>query len=211
MSHHRTNIYFSLLIHLSLLSLSRTQSSDGDPCPNVVERSRWGARPWRNVNYLVTPLLHVVVHHTQTPDCDRSDECADLVKSIQNYHMNDLKLDDIGYSFLIGGDGNVYEGAGWYNEGKHTRGYDRKSVSLAFIGNFQKAFRNSTMGITIDKNPSEKSLKAAHDLVACGKRQGFLRQNVKVYGARQIINTDSPGNKLFARIKNWPEWSEIHS
>ena len=39
--------------------------------------------------------------------------------------------------FLIGGDGNVYEGVGWMKEGAHTYGYNKKSVGLAFIGNFQ--------------------------------------------------------------------------
>jgi hypothetical protein len=29
---------------------------------------------------------------------------------------------DIGYSFLIGGDGNVYEGRGWDRVGSHTIG-----------------------------------------------------------------------------------------
>jgi hypothetical protein len=31
---------------------------------------------------------------------------------------------DIGYSFLIGGDGNVYEGRGWDRLGAHTEGFN---------------------------------------------------------------------------------------
>lgn len=31
--------------------------------------------------------------------------------------------DDIGYSFLVGQDGNVYEGRGWHHVGAHTQGY----------------------------------------------------------------------------------------
>jgi len=46
-------------------------------------------------------------------------------------------------SFLIGGDGNVYEGCGWTREGAHTYGYNKKSVGIAFIGNFErKCYRN---------------------------------------------------------------------
>ena len=40
-------------------------------------------------------------------------------------------------SFLIGGDGNVYEGTGWSKEGAHTYGWNKKSLGLVFIGNFQ--------------------------------------------------------------------------
>lgn len=39
-------------------------------------------------------------------------------------------------SFLIGNDGNVYEGAGWNKVGAHTLGYNRKSIGIAFIGDF---------------------------------------------------------------------------
>lgn len=41
------------------------------------------------------------------------------------------------FSFLIGGDGNVYEGAGWHKVGAHTRGYNTRSLGIAFIGNYQ--------------------------------------------------------------------------
>lgn len=40
------------------------------------------------------------------------------------------------FSFIIGGDGNVYQGAGWHRQGAHTRGYDNVSMGIAFIGNF---------------------------------------------------------------------------
>lgn len=39
---------------------------------------------------------------------------------------------------MVGGDGNVYEGTGWSTEGAHTIGYNRKSIGIAFIGNFQR-------------------------------------------------------------------------
>lgn len=41
------------------------------------------------------------------------------------------------YSFIIGGDGNIYEGAGWHKEGAHTYGYNKKSIGIAFIGDFR--------------------------------------------------------------------------
>ncbi len=37
-------------------------------------------------------------------------ECIAMLKAIQKFHMEERKLDDIGYNFIIGGDGNVYEG-----------------------------------------------------------------------------------------------------
>lgn len=39
-------------------------------------------------------------------------------------------------SFLIGGDGNVYEGAGWHRQGAHTLGYNKISLGIGFIGDY---------------------------------------------------------------------------
>ena len=43
---------------------------------------------------------------------------------------------DIGYSFLVGGDGNVYEGRGWTHVGAHTQGYNSKAFAASMIGSF---------------------------------------------------------------------------
>lgn len=43
---------------------------------------------------------------------------------------------DIGYSFLIGGDGNIYEGRGWNVLGAHTQGYNSVGYGVCFIGSF---------------------------------------------------------------------------
>ncbi len=45
---------------------------------------------------------------------------------------------DIGYNFLIGGDGNAYMGRGWDRVGAHTVGYNDISVAFSLIGNFEE-------------------------------------------------------------------------
>jgi N-acetylmuramoyl-L-alanine amidase len=42
---------------------------------------------------------------------------------------------DIGYNFLIGEDGNVYEGRGWDEVGDHTFGYN-----FASLGKYKKSY-----------------------------------------------------------------------
>jgi hypothetical protein len=39
---------------------------------------------------------------------------------------------------LIGEDGRVYEGRGWDKVGAHTLGWNKISVSFAFMGNFEE-------------------------------------------------------------------------
>ena len=50
---------------------------------------------------------------------------------------------DIGYSFLVGGDGNVYEGRGWSYVGAHTQNYNSKSFAASMIGSFESSLPNS--------------------------------------------------------------------
>lgn len=45
---------------------------------------------------------------------------------------------DIGYSFLVGGDGNWYEGRGWNVTGAHTQGFNSVGYGTCFLGNFME-------------------------------------------------------------------------
>ncbi|GIY57238.1 peptidoglycan-recognition protein 1, partial [Caerostris extrusa] len=96
-----------------------------------------------------------IVSHTVTAECLSKESCANIMRSMQNHHMK-LGWGDIGYNFVIGGDGRVYEGVGWTREGIHTYGWNKKSYGIAFIGNFMKA------------KPNDKMLKAARSLIVCG-------------------------------------------
>ena len=40
-------------------------------------------------------------------------------------------------SFLIGGDGNVYEGRGWNVQGAHTSNYNDVGYGYCFIGSYK--------------------------------------------------------------------------
>ncbi|KAG0418338.1 hypothetical protein HPB47_004938 [Ixodes persulcatus] len=60
---------------------------------------------------------------------------------------------DIGYNFLIGGNGLVFEGRGWDYVGAHTVGFNNKSVSLGFVGDYS------------DKVPNIEMLQAAVRLI----------------------------------------------
>lgn len=183
-------IFILLLLHIC-------SAGKCENCPKIIKRGQWSTVPVKNVNYLIVPVPYVIIHHTVTPECNTKTECVSRVESIRSYHMDINGWHDIGYSFLIGGDGNVYEGSGWNREGAHTYGWNKKSVGIAFIGNFQ------------DKTASSKMLNAAHKLILCGKSQGMLRENVRVIGAKQVVAIASPGLELYGQIQDWPEWASL--
>lgn len=109
--------------------------------------------------------------------------------------MNTRKWNDIGYNFLIGGDGNVYIGRGWNIEGAHTRGHNKRSVSIAFIGNFDSI------------EPPLRQLCAAKNLIAEGIDKSVLSDDYSLYGHKQLVSgTQSPGAALYQIIKTWSHW-----
>lgn len=54
--------------------------------------------------------------------------------------MNQKGWKDIGYNFLVGEDGNIYEGRGWGKHGAHSTPYNSKSIGICMIGNFVGKF-----------------------------------------------------------------------
>ncbi|CAG2175552.1 unnamed protein product, partial [Oppiella nova] len=84
------------------------------------------------------PVSHVFIHHTLNPDqCHNQAECVAAVQRVQNWHMDGRHWCDIGFNYLLGGDGRIYEGRGWYAVGAHTLGMNDKLVAIALIGNYE--------------------------------------------------------------------------
>eukprot|EP00057_Strongylocentrotus_purpuratus_P029502 XP_011683976.1 PREDICTED: peptidoglycan-recognition protein SC2 [Strongylocentrotus purpuratus] len=139
-------VFASFACHGSLVETEDVSISEADPvalqkkyavgCPRIISRSEWGARSPKSTSNLVTPLPYAVVHHTDGSSCSTEASCMSQVRGIQNYHMDSNGWDDIGYNFLIGGDGNVYEGRGWNYKGAHASSYNSYSLGISMIGRF---------------------------------------------------------------------------
>lgn len=120
---------------------------------------------------------------------------VNIVRNIQDYHVQTKRWFDIGYNFMIGRDGSVFVGRGWLYQGAHSRDYNRGSICIAFIGNFNNEI------------PSYESLIAAQRLIERGVELGRLDKNCRVYGHCQVILTESPGIHLYEAIQTWDRWS----
>ncbi|CAL8105802.1 unnamed protein product [Calicophoron daubneyi] len=162
----------------------------------IVSREQWGAQAPRTAHTKITgAVTYAFIHHTATPSCTGEASKA-RVQSIQNHHMNTNKWDDIGYSFLIDGDGVVFQGRGWGVVGAHTKGYNSQGYGIAILGNFATA------------SPSAEALESAKRLIAAGVSDGYLRSDYKVVGHRDVCSTECPGNALYSIIKTWPHFGK---
>ncbi|CAH1797020.1 unnamed protein product [Owenia fusiformis] len=109
--------------------------------------------------------------------------------------MNNRGYSDIGYSFLVGEDGNAYEGRGFSTQGAHTRGYNSQAIAISFIGNFE------------NRNANAAAQRAANDVIACGISRGYISPNYELFGHRDGGCTACPGKYLYSTIKSWPRFS----
>ncbi|KAM8710467.1 hypothetical protein ACLKA7_017136 [Drosophila subpalustris] len=142
----------------------------------VISVADWnGRQPKGNLTKLALPVHRVIISHTAAEGCESPDICAARVRVVQNFHMDGWNWDHIGYNFLIGGDGLVYEGRGWDAQGAHTLGYNADSIGISFIGTFIKIW------------PTEQQLRACQLLMAeANDVDALVLVNVKGWGGRVV-------------------------
>ncbi|XP_075230296.1 peptidoglycan recognition protein 3-like [Lycorma delicatula] len=159
-----------------------------------IDRTQWAARPEKLSSLLKLPVHKVIITHSATDACFTRLECVNVVKAIQDFHMDGNKWDDIGYNFLVSGDGDIYIGRGWDKLGSHTKGYNVESVCVTFIGTFTNQL------------PTLEQVNTAKLLIKIGVILGKIDKDYELYGHRQLISTDSPGAGVYNIIKTWPHW-----
>jgi N-acetylmuramoyl-L-alanine amidase len=91
---------------------SEISSASDEILFKIVSRSEWNAtNPKNKLSDFQLPIDRIIIAHTSTRECYNRTECIKIVKDIQRIQMQPpANFDDIAYNFLIGGDGNVYEG-----------------------------------------------------------------------------------------------------
>ncbi|CAM4577541.1 unnamed protein product [Leuciscus chuanchicus] len=154
----------------------------------VVCRRAWKAVDPRDRTAMKSPAQNVIVHHTALRYCSCPRDSVSQLAHIQRMHMQERSFDDIGYNFLISGDGVVYEGRGWGIVGAHAKEHNFYSVGIAFMGNFN------------DDLPSSASLSALLRLLHFGVLHGHVHPNFVLVGHRDMAKTECPGEHLYALL-----------
>ncbi len=154
--------------------------------PFVVSRGAWGARAGTCVG--THAPNRITVHHTVTANNDGLSMAARM-RQIQSFHMDVNGWCDVGYHYLIGQDGKVYEGRPEARVGAHVGGNNTNNAGVAFIGTFTSVA------------PSASMFQAGASILAdIAQRRGISIDADRIRGHRFFSATECPGNAFYPRV-----------
>ncbi len=160
----------------------------------IVTREQWGARATRCTSS-DTSKRRFAIHHTVTGSSDP----ARQMRGIQSFHMNTRGWCDVGYHFLVGSDGKIYEGRPVNLLGAHVGSNNSGNIGISFIGCYHTS-GCSGLGPT---RPADATIDAAGRLLGTLSRlYGVSLSSTTVLGHRDHPgqSTTCPGDNLRPRI-----------
>jgi len=92
-----------------------------------------------NFVYYYLPVEEIIIHHTAGKFTTDFEESKKELRKIYFMQAVQRKWQDIGYHYLIDGNGRIYEGnlGGKYSIGIHTYGHNKATVSISLMGDFR--------------------------------------------------------------------------
>ncbi len=175
--------------------------------PTVVPVSVWrvGLLPPKE-RPVATRVQFVIVHHSA--GSNTATNYADEVRNIYTFHTQSNGWNDVGYNFLIGRDGVIYEGRdgqgildGDNVQGAHFCGQNSGTMGICLMGNFN------------DIQPTDASLSALKQLIGWKlKKEGIADPTARTFhtgsgkqlslisGHRDGCATECPGNNVYAKL-----------
>jgi hypothetical protein len=184
--------------------------------PKIITRAQWGADETIRDPHIMgwAPFRKIVIHHTASPNGVK--DPAQTVRFGYELHVVGRGFTDIGYNFLIGPDGEIFEGrrARKYgpNElhtgedavgnaiiGGHTKGHNAGSCGIAMIGNFMnttpsRAALDSLIHLAAWEAQRHRIDPMGNDKYISTDSQSLVFANIA--GHRDIGATLCPGNRL---------------
>ncbi len=154
----------------------------------------------------------IVLHHTAENNLkDLSDE--ELLRSTYRYHAVSRGWGDIGYNFVVGQRGRIYEGraGGDYVVAAHAAWNNRSTVGVSVIGNFEVEHLNADQerGLksvleTLSKKYGVDFSKTSFSHRECKKGGDCVMDDYEtknLVGHRDVGYTTCPGANLYEAMK----------
>ncbi|MBN8526893.1 MAG: N-acetylmuramoyl-L-alanine amidase [Planctomycetes bacterium] len=168
---------------------AQPSTADGDHY-EIVPRSAWTKEPVGANHVLMGKVERITVHHTDEHGGMDGKSDLEVVRMIERYHRGpEKRWAAIGYHFLVGKDGKIYEGRPVKYQGAHC-GDNANNLGISVIGDCHHNL----------PNPRQmRALKAFLD----DQRERFNVPLSRVYGHRDIKPTICPGDRLYGWLLDY--------
>lgn len=153
----------------------------------LFSRLAWGAKKSTAPNTAIRPS-HVTVHHTAghlPKDLQRS---LLQMRNIQAFHQDERRWGDIGYHFVLDGEGRVFEGRHADIMGAHAGGANTDNIGISLMGDYDKDAVSDGQKTSLRRLITFLALRYRSDPSV----QGFINPH------KHYNNTGCPGKNALA-------------
>ena len=159
--------------------------------PEIVSREGWKAAPPKG-EYTPHAPIGIVIHHTWMPRQAQYQQGASI-RGIQRYHMEDNKWMDIGYHFLIGPEGVIYQGRPETVIGAHSVP-NTGMIGICVFGDYDP-----------DQDPfTDASREALLNLMTWLTAEYGI-QTTEFYGHRDFSTKSCPGEEIYKHLQEFKD------
>jgi hypothetical protein len=175
--------------------------------PKIYPRSSWSKSSYDKRTKKMWPAKYedpevIVVHHTAA---SYSGSTAKQVQKIFKYHSYTKKWGDIGYNYVIGKNGMIFEGRYGGNGavGGHAyyngTNFNEGSIGIAIIGNYEDEKLSAEARDSLEKLIG---WLAANNNIDINSSIRFHGKNLddSVIGHQDIGDTDCPGTNIYKNL-----------
>jgi LysM repeat protein len=156
----------------------------------LIGRSQWTTDAVKSNIRPIGRVGRLTVHHTGEHGKMATMPDIEVVRVIERYHRNERKWAAIGYHYVVGRDGDVFEGRPARFQGAHVAGANTQNIGISMIGDFHR------------NQPSVRQLASLKSFLT-DQRQRYGLGRDRVFGHRDLGNSICPGDHLYAWVKRY--------
>ena len=178
------------------LDLPQRPLPDGDDVDTphghyvLVHREQWAVSAVRGNNLPMNGVSRITIHHTGEHAGLEGVPEVEVLRRIEHYHQATKGWAAIGYHYLVGTGGRVYEGRPVQYQGAHVRSNNEHNLGISVIGDFMHQLPNPRQLATVDAFLTDQRLR-------------YKISDHRVYGHRQLGSSECPGDALYGWLETY--------
>lgn len=182
-----------------------TQTADLS-LPSYVPRTSWGAPLGlsNTAGRSITTVTHIVVHHSGSNTV--SSDFPAVVRSYYNWHVGGRGWADIGYNWLVDGNGVIYQGRAFHTSGNrdvvgaHAAPYNTGTMGICAIGNYQSSGPVSALRSSMEEMIAWKANERNINPEGRPHHASTNTTRPAIMGHRDASSTGCPGDFLYGQL-----------